>query len=340
MKPVEALNRISVIATAFCQSQVFFAACKLGVFDALDKAAISAEDVAKSVGIHPEGCRRLLAALADMGLVGREDGLYRNSEVGKFCTSASPVKLQSFSAWGNPWYQLWQFLPDALREYAPRWQQALGASANETFAALYSNPAALREFAQFMNAMSVVQALELADHFDFTPFHCVLDVAGGPGGIALELGRRFPHLRGIVMDVAPVCAVAQEYIDSGDLAGRFKTAPADMFMLPYPQGADVIILGHVLHDWGDDSSRKILQNCFETLPTGGTLLVCEKVLNSDFSSTTDTLMKDLTMLVGCESGARERTEVEYRGLVEGAGFSVAEVIRLDAPRDLVVAHKP
>ena len=126
----------------------------------------------------------------------------------------------------------------------------------------------------------------------------------------------------------------------GGLAGRFSTSAADMFEGPYPQGADAIVLGHVLHDWSDDTCHRILSNCFLALPPDGALLVVEKVLDENFSSTTATLMKDLTMLIGCESGARERTEAEYRGLLESAGFRMEQVVRLNAPRDLIVAKKP
>jgi len=339
LNPIDALNRLNDIATAFCQSQTFFAACNLRVFDELHQGSSTAEDLAAKLKIHANGCRRMLVALADMGLVDRENGFYRNSALGAFCTSTSPVRLGALSAWQQPWYQMWQYLPDALREYSPRWQQALGASANETWAPLYSNPAALREFAHFMNAMSAPQGRVIAEHFDFKPFRCVMDVAGGPGGIALELGRRFPHLHGIVMDMAPVCAVAEEYIQSSGLSGRYTTAAADMFHPPYPQGADVIVLGHVLHDWSDERCREILGNCFAALPEHGVLLVVEKVLNQDYSSSTFTLMKDLTMLIGCESGARERTEAEYRGLLHETGFRLDQLIRFDAPRDLVVARK-
>ena len=171
-----------------------------------------------------------------------------------------------------------------------------------------------------MNAFSVPEGQEIAERFDFTPYQCVLDVAGGPGGIVVQIGLRYPHLRGIIMDMAPVCEVAEEYIQASGLTGRFATAAADLFTGPYPQGADVIVLGHILHNWSDDSCRKILRNCFEALPTQGVLLVSQKVLNNDFSGTRFALMLDLTMLVAAESGARARSEAEYGSLLEEAGF--------------------
>jgi predicted transcriptional regulator len=103
MKPVEALNRIADIVTAFGISQVFYTSCKLKVFDQLAQGPTTAENLASRLHIHPVGCRRLLAALVDIGLVVSEGGLYRNSELGGFCTSASSVRLAALSALEQPW---------------------------------------------------------------------------------------------------------------------------------------------------------------------------------------------------------------------------------------------
>ena len=83
----------------------------------------------------------------------------------------------------------------------------------------------------------------------------------------------------------------------------------------------------------------ILRHCAAALPALGTLLVSESVLEPDYSGSTFGLVKDLTMLVASESDSRERTETEYRSLLDEAGFDLTSVIRLDAPRDLIVATK-
>ena len=80
------------------------------------------------------------------GLVQRDKDLYRNSELGHYCTSKAPVSLEPISMWGYPFYHMWEFLPDALREFSPRWQQAVGANAEEVFAALYADPVRLKRF--------------------------------------------------------------------------------------------------------------------------------------------------------------------------------------------------
>ena len=340
IEPVEALNRLVDIVTAYCSTQAFLAGCKLGVFEELSNGAGStADELAQRLHIHPVACRRLLVALASMGLVDREGDLYCNSAVGHYCSSKASVNLSAIAGFGEPFYHMFEFFPDALREYSPRWQQALGTSKEDVFGALYEDPQRLRNFAHFMNALSIPQGQQIAEHFDFSPYTCIMDVAGGPGGQAVQIGLRHTHLRGIIMDMAPVCEIAREYIQASGLSDRFTSVPADLFTGGYPQGADVILLGHILHDWSDENCRKILRNAFDALPARGLLLISESVLAPDYSGSNFALMKDLAMMVACESEARERTEAEYRSLLEETGFSLHEVIRMNAPRDLVVAHK-
>jgi len=338
MKPVEALNRLTEIGFGYCVSRTLVTGCELGVFDQLGKGPATIEELSGRLGIQPQVCRRLLMALRQLGLVERDGDPFGNSELGSFCTSQSP--LGALARGADPFYHMFEFLTDAAREMSPRWQQALGASSADVFGALYADPDRLRSFAALMNSLSIPQGQVIAERFDFTPYRCVMDVAGGPGAIAVEIGRRYPHLWGIIMDMPPVCQVAEEHIQANGLSGRFTTAPADLFAGPYPSGADVLVLGYILHDWSDENCRKILRNCFQALPAGGALLVCERAFHNDFSPpTTHAAMLDMAMLVVCESGARERTENEYRALLEAAGFGNVELMRLEAPRDLIIARK-
>jgi len=310
--PVEATSRLSEIGLAYVYSQVLFAAIDLGLFD----------------------------ALRQLGLVDSDQHHYTNSALGAYLTADSPYPLHGLSMVGGAFYRMCEYLPDALREYSPRWQQALGTTAEETFAALYEDPVRLRRFTQLMDSNSILQGQEIATRLDFTPYRCLMDVAGGPGGLSITIGRHYPHLQGVIMDVPPVCQIAEERIAAASLTGRFTAVPADLIQGPYPSGADVITLGWILHDWNDESCKNILRHCFDALPSSGTLLVIEKVLNADYSAPMLTTAIDLYMLAICEPGARERTELEYRTLLLETGFHEVQVIRLDTTRDVIVAKKP
>ncbi len=74
-----------------------------------------------------------------------------------------------------------------------------------------------------MTAYSLPQGQVLAETFDFSRCHCILDVAGGPGELIIQIGKRYPHLKGIVMDLPPVCQVADEHIASAGLSDRYRS---------------------------------------------------------------------------------------------------------------------
>ncbi len=338
-RPIEALNHINEILSSFMVSQTFFTACRLGVFEKLVPGARSAEELAPELSLHPDGCRRLLGALRELGLLEGDGGWYRNSEIGEYLTSKAAVPIEPISQWGD-FYHMWEFIADALRELRPQWQKGMGTTAEETWTAIYEDPARLRRFAGNMAAYSAPIAQVVAQRVDLSRYKCVLDVAGGPGAFAIGLGLGYPHLRGIIMDLPKVCEVADREISRARLSGRFASASADLFKGPYPKGADVAVLSWILHDWNDDNCGAILGNCYEALPAGGMLLVSESVLNDDFSGKRFAVLMSMHMALCTEPGSRERTETEYRRLLEGAGFRNVEIIRLDAPRDLIVARKP
>src|SRR5262245_60851115 len=163
LTPMDALNRLLEISLGFAVSQTFFSACQLGLFEELSASPATTEQLAERLGIHPQGCRRLMVALQQLGLVERDGECYRNSALGSYCTAGSPVPLEPLAMWGSPFYHMWEFLPDALREYGPRWQQALGTSAQEVFAALYEDPARLRRFTQLSTALGLAPGPMIAE---------------------------------------------------------------------------------------------------------------------------------------------------------------------------------
>jgi hypothetical protein len=337
-RAAHALSRLAGIAFAFVNSQALLSAFELGIFDALADGPTTSEDVATRAGIHPVACRRLLMTLASLDLVSCNQGTFTNTELGQFCSSRAEVEIGAVSK-NAPFYHMTEYLSDALRDNSPRWQQALGTSAESAFGSLYADPGRLRDFAKLMNAMSMPQGQLIAECFDFAPHQCIMDVAGGPGGQAIQIGLKHSHLRGIVTDMEAVCVVAREQIEANGLATRFTAVAADLIAGPYPSGADVLLLGHILHDWSDETSLTILRNCAAALPAGGTLLISESVLRPDFSGSNLAHLKDLLMLVANEPNARERSEDEYRSLLDSTGFDVMDVLHLDAPRDLLVAKK-
>jgi acetylserotonin O-methyltransferase len=130
--------------------------------------------------------------------------------------------------------------------------------------------------------------------------------------------------------------VAREQIAGSAAAARLAVVEGDFFTDPLPP-ADLYCLGRILHDWSDAKIHRLLARIFEALPPGGGLLIAETLLDDDHSGPVPAQMQSLNMLV-CTEG-RERSEAEYRALLESAGFTGIEARRTGTPLDAVLARK-
>ena len=81
----------------------------------------------------------------------------------------------------------------------------------------------------------------------------------------------------------------------------------------------------------------LLGKIHERLPTGGALLVAEKLLADDRSGPSWSQLQDLNMLT-CTEG-RERTLGEYESLLRQAGFTTVTGAATPSPLDAVLAVK-
>jgi cyclopropane fatty-acyl-phospholipid synthase-like methyltransferase len=190
-----------------------------------------------------------------------------------------------------------------------------------------------------MDSLLMPVALELRERFDFAPYRCVLDVGGAWGTLPLLLLERYPELRAIVFDLPPVGPIAREHIAAAGAASRIRVQTGDMFADPLPSGADLIVLGWILHDWDNERCERLLRRCFEALPSGGHVLLLEMVLDEDRSGPPLPALMSLNMLVATLNG-RERTGSEFCALLTRAGFVEPHVEHLHGPRDYVLARKP
>ena len=191
-EPLDALNHLNELVTRYCESQMFFAGCSLGIFEALSNGPATVGNLAARLGFHAGAGERLLICLERLGLLTRDGEQYSNSGLADHLTSSAPAPLATLLVWGKLFYPIWGSLENAVRENSPRWQETFGFTQQETFANLYRDADALRRFCGVMRAYSIPQGKLLAETFDFTQHRCIPEVAGGPGGL---LSRRERDIR-------------------------------------------------------------------------------------------------------------------------------------------------
>ncbi len=325
------------LLTAFRSSKVMFAAVSMGVFDALSAGPASINDLADEVKAHRGALERLLDACVGLQLLRRDGDRFENTPIATdYLTTASPRRLTGYINYSNAvMWRLWEKLEDSVREGTHRWQQVYGWD-GPIFSHFFRTDAAKREFLMGMHGFGVMSSPAVVAAFDLGRFRQLVDLGGATGHLAIAACERYPQLKAVVFDLESVETIAQEMIADSTVPDRVRVVSGDFFVDALPEG-DLFVLGRILHDWSEEKILVLLKRVYDRLPSGGGLLVAEKLLLDDKSGPRWAQLQDLNMLT-CTEG-RERTLAEYEALLTKVGFGAVEGRRTATPLDAVLAVK-
>lgn len=325
------------LLVGFRRSKVMFAAVALGVFDALASGPEEAAALAGRLNADADALGRLLDACVGLGLLEVRDGRFANTPAASaYLTKESPHRLTGYINYSNDvMWRLWGHLEDAVREGTHRWGQVYGWE-GPIFSHFFRTEEAKREFLMGMHGFGVISSPRVVEAFDLGRFRLLVDLGGATGHLAVAACRRYPGMRAVVFDLAEVVPLAREVVGASPVADRVEVQAGDFFVDPLPAG-DLYALGRIVHDWAEAKIARLLGRIFEALPSGGGVLIAEKLLREDRSGPEWAQMQSLNMLT-CTEG-KERTLSEYERLLTGAGFGEVQGCRTASPLDAVLAVK-
>ncbi|MBI2876364.1 MAG: methyltransferase domain-containing protein [Candidatus Tectomicrobia bacterium] len=319
------------IAAGFWAPRVLHVAVKLEVFTRLSGRPLDLEGAARALGIQLRPAGRLLNACVALGLLEKEEGIYRNSALAEeFLVQGKPSYYGHFVSSMEALYREWVELEQAVRENGPvhrtreRWDE------DREFA---------RAFTLAMRDKSVGSGRLLAEHLGerLARARRLIDVAGGSGMVAVELAEFSPSLEAVVFDLPLVCEAAQEVIAGSPAASRVKVHPGDLRQ-GLPRGFDLAILSSILHALGVETCRALVRETFECLNPGGCIAILECLLNQEKSGPPYPALFALNMLLMTEEGD-VYTGGEIRGWLEEAGFREIAERPFAGPVSLVTGVK-
>jgi O-methyltransferase domain len=321
-------ERLTWLLSGFIPVQLVYVMARLRLADFLADGPKTIEELSSSTNAQPNMMLRLVRGLAGVGLVGVEgDGRISLTEMGAQLDSRAAGSMRDFALHhGGESFTAWGKLEHAVRTGEPGFEAAYGDS---FFTYLRNNPEAGAAFDGTMTRLSHGVIREAIAHYDFRAASRILDVGGGRGHFAAAVLEAHPALEGAVFDVPEVAHAAGEYLRQKGLDDRCDAIGGSFFEW-LPAGYDLHILKWILHDWDDDSCRRLLAVCRAALPTHGRLLVVEQLLPEAIPSDGSlhpAISMDLTMLVNF-ADARERHLGEYEELLDSTGFAVHEVVSL------------
>jgi O-methyltransferase domain len=159
-------------------------------------------------------------------------------------------------------------------------------------------------------------------------------VGTAQGDLAAQIARAQPHLRGIGFDLAEVAPIFEEYVQGLGVSDRLTFQSGDFFKQDFPK-ADVVLMGHILHDWDLPAKKMLIEKAFDAVPAGGALVVYEALIDDDRSKNAFGLMMSLNMLVETPGGF-DYTGADCVGWMKEAGFSQTRVEPLVGPDSMAI----
>ena len=299
------------------------AAAELNLADLLAEGTQDVGRLAALTGAKPDALRRLLFALAQLGLLSRQPGdRFTLTPLGRCLRTGHPAGLNVFARYQahDIIQRPWANLTHTVRSGETAFDAVFGAKPFAYFAE-HRDEAAL--FTAGMAARTSEHLDEIVASHDWRAYGTIVDIGGADGMLLSAILKTAPSARGIVFDQPRVGPAANERITAERLESRCRFIGGDFFTA-VPPGGDAYLLKFILHDWDDEQVVAILRTVRKAMSDRSRLLVIEPLMPEGDEPALETAMTDIAMLVF--SGGRERTASEFAALYGRAGFRLAQVI--------------
>jgi hypothetical protein len=315
-------------------SQMLAVVATLRIADHVQASPQTVSELARLSGANEESLYRVLRTLAGFGVFheGPERTFALTPLAATLVDNADASLRTDAQVIAEEWsWRAWGGLLDSVRTGRTAFDAVYGQSTWEWF---QSHPNASALFNNWMLGLSRRNADSILNAIDATSTNVVVDVGGGHGALLRAILHRHEGVRGVLFDTPHVIASARSGFDA-DIATRVAFVSGDCFLY-VPAGGDVYLLKDVLHDWTDERSLEILRQCRRAMDPNARLLIIEHLVGAPNQRCAGKVL-DIQMMV--RQGGRNRTEDEFRKLLNAAELKLVRIVASEAgPQVLVVTR--
>jgi hypothetical protein len=336
MNPSPSPEKIMQLGMAFWGSKTLLSAVELEIFSELARQPLDAVTLQTRLGLHPRSTCDFFDALVALGLLERKNGLYKNTpETDLFLDKAKTSYIGGFLEMANArLYRFWGSLTEGLKTGLPQNEAKEGG---DFFGTLYADPTKLKNFLQSMTGLSMGASQAIAKQFPWDQHQTFFDIGSAQGGPVVQVALAHPHIHGGGFDLPPTGQIFEEYIRSFGLSDRLQFIPGDFFKDPLPR-ADVLSMGHILHDWNLEEKKILIAKAYDALPQGGAFIIFESLIDDERRSNVFGLLMSLNMLIELPGGF-DYTGADCTAWLREAGFRETRVEHLIGPDSMVIGIK-
>lgn len=320
----------------FWGSKTLLSAIELGLFTQLAKCPLDADTLTARLNLHSRSARDFFDALVALGMLRRIGARYANTpETATLLDKSKPSSVGGMLEMSNARLcRFWGSLTDALRTGKPQNEAKMG---EDFFGTLYAEAHRLEGVLKAMTGLSVGSARIIAKKFPWTKHRTFTDVGCAQGGVAVEIALAHKHLTGGGMDLPVVQPAFEAYAQARGVGKRLRFYAGDFFRDPLPK-TDVLIRGHILHDWNLDKKMMRLRKAQVALSANGALIVHEALIDDARKKNAFGLLMSLNTLIETHSGFGF-TGADCCTWMKEVGFRRTQVERLAGPDGMVVGFK-
>jgi SAM-dependent methyltransferase len=325
------------IGLGFWASKTLLTAVEFGLFTELAERPMDAAAIQNRFGLHERSVRDFLDALVALGMLNRSNGIYSNTPATDlYLDRAKPEYIGGILEMANArLFGFWNSLPTALRTGKPQNEASAGGN---PFDGIYSTPERLEGFLKSMTGLSLPAANAIARQFPWKNYKSFIDIGCAQGGVPVTIAKTHTHLTGAGFDLATVQPTFDAYVRKHNLSDRVRFIPGDFFKDDKLPHADVLIMGHILHDWNLDEKMMLLRKAHAALPPGGALIVYEAIIDDERAQNAFGLLMSLNMLIETPGGF-DFTGADCQAWMKHAGFAKTWVEHLAGPDSMVIGIK-
>jgi len=326
-------ERIMQLAWGYAPPLILEAALNFRLFDLLDEAPRTVEELSAQSGASARGLTAILNALVGLEFLVRRGSRYAlTPESASFLVSTKPAFHGGlFQHMTRQILPTWMQLTEAVRTGQP----AMTGTREEEGAEFFA------EFVECLFPVSYRAAQVLGEHLGIpkaTERVSVLDIGAGSGVWGIALAHQSPHVTVRAVDWPGVLRVTRMMAKRRGVGERLKTAPGDLLQADFGAGHQVATIGHIHHSEGRERSRQLLRKTFRALAPGGTVAISEFVPNDDRTGPPLPLFFAVNMLVHTEAGDTF-TFAEIAKWLKEAGFKNPRRLEAPAPSPLILATR-
>jgi len=326
--------RLIQIGSAFWQSRALYVAATLGLADELGDTSRSTSELAHDLSLHEDHLYRLMRMLASIGIFTEHEARhFSNSRLSVYLRRDHPKSVRAMILMHNspdmshPWYFS---LEAAIRSGQTPFVLSHGT---DLFGYMDAHPDFDEAFSRAMDAVEGLIGDGYLEDFDWDRFERLIDVGGSQGSKALAILKRHPQLEALVFDRPQVVSGAREHWQSkgeDEVLQRMEFIGGDMLdSIPTAESnRDIYLFAAIFHGMDNEQAVQVLRNLHEAIGNSGACAVIADTVVEECGIDPTIASFDMQMLVNTRG--RERTEVEWRGLLGEVGFAVAEIVKVSS----------